>query len=194
MASLAESKALIRQKMIRMRDELSEESVREKSRKIVNKLVELAEFQTCRNILIFLSLPSEVQTGEMIERAVSLGKKVYVPLVDAKQKRLQISEILGLGVEFETKSLGIREPSPPYINICPPAVLDFVLVPGLAFDRDGARIGFGAGYYDRFLKEVADHVVRVGVAFHFQILDLIAQTEFDVPVQKILTENESIIC
>ncbi|MCH7623182.1 MAG: 5-formyltetrahydrofolate cyclo-ligase [Nitrospinae bacterium] len=75
-----------------------------------------------------------------------------------------------------------------------PKVLDFVLVPGLAFDRKGGRIGYGAGYYDKFLKEVLDHVVRVGVAFDFQVLDSIPQTEFDVPVQKILTEKNSIIC
>lgn len=180
--------------MIRIREKLSEETLRKNSREITKKLVELAEFQTCRNILIFLSLPSEVQTGEMIQGSLASGKKVYVPLVDAANKRLKISEISGLDIEFETSQFGIREPGPSHINIHPPAVLDFVLVPGLAFDREGGRIGFGAGYYDRFLKEVGDHVIRVGVAFHFQVLETIPQTEFDVPVQKILTENETIIC
>ena len=177
-----------------MREKLSEEALREKSREITKKLMELAEFQTCRNILIFLSLPREVQTEEMIQRSLASGKKVYVPLVDAAHKRLKISELSGLDIEFETSQFGIREPGPSHITIHPPAVLDFVLVPGLAFDRKGGRIGFGAGYYDRFLKGVADHVILVAVAFHFQVLETVPQTEFDVPVQRILTENETIIC
>jgi 5-formyltetrahydrofolate cyclo-ligase len=180
--------------MIRMREKLSEETLRQNSREITKKLVELEAFQSCRNILIFLSLPGEVQTEEMIERALSFGKKVYVPLVDAKRKRLEISELPGLDVEFEVKRFGVREPGPAHINLQPPAILDFVLVPGLAFDRKGGRIGFGAGYYDRFLKEVVGHVVRVGVAFDFQVLEPVPQTEFDVPVQNILTENETIVC
>jgi 5-formyltetrahydrofolate cyclo-ligase len=76
----------------------------------------------------------------------------------------------------------------------PPETLDFVLVPGLAFDRKGGRVGYGAGYYDWFLKEVEGHAVPVGVAYDFQVLDRVPQTQFDVPVQKILTEKNSIIC
>ncbi|MDA0690836.1 MAG: 5-formyltetrahydrofolate cyclo-ligase [Nitrospinae bacterium] len=194
MRSAEEFKASIRKKMIRMREKLSEETLKRYSREITRKLVELEAFQSCQNILIFLSLPGEVQTEEMIERALSFGKRVYVPLVDAERKCLKISELPGLDIEFEVKRFGVREPGSVHLNIQSPAVLDFVLVPGLAFDRKGGRIGFGAGYYDRFLKEVADRVVRVGVAFDFQILESVPQTELDVPVQKILTENETIVC
>ena len=177
-----------------MRGELSEQSIRKKSREITRNLAELAEFQGCRNILFFLSLPREVQTDEMIQMAIGMGKKVFVPIVDANHRRLNISEIPGLDIEFEEKRFGIREPGLSHLKIVSPRVLDFVLVPGLAFDRKGGRVGYGAGYYDKFLKEVLDHVVRVGVAFDFQVLDSIPQTEFDVPVQKILTEKKSIIC
>ena len=180
--------------MTRVRKELGEEAIREKSREITNRLDQQAEFQSCSDVFTFLSLPEEVQTGEMIQKALDSGKNVYVPLVDAEQKRLQISRLPGLDIEFETKRFGIREPGASHIKIVPPSVLDFVLVPGLAFDRKGGRIGFGAGFYDRFLKEVLGHVVRVGVAFDFQILESIPQMEWDVPVQKILTENATIVC
>jgi 5-formyltetrahydrofolate cyclo-ligase len=189
-----ELRASIRKNMIRMRKKLSEETLRQKSRRISEKLAELEAYRSCRSLLIFLSLPGEVRTEEMIARALSGGKKVYVPLVDASRRRLQITEIPGLDIEFEAGSFGVREPVPAHRNIQPPSVLDFVLVPGLAFDRKGGRIGYGGGYYDRFLKEVAGHVVRVGVAFHFQVLDFVPQTEFDVPVQNIVTENETIVC
>ena len=180
--------------MARLRGALSGESIGIKSRDIAQKLKDLAEFKACRNILFFLSLPDEVQTDGMIQKALDLGKKVYVPLVDAKSRRLNLSEIPGLDIEFEEKRFGIREPGLSHIKIVSPSALDFVLVPGVAFDRKGGRIGYGAGYYDRFLKEVSGHVTRVGVAFDFQVLDSIPQTEFDVPVQKILTEKQSIVC
>ncbi len=194
MGSPEETRKSIRKQMARIRGELSEESIRTRSREITRKHVGLAEFRACRNIMFFLSLPREVQTDKMIQKALDLGKKVFVPIVDANHRRLDISEIPGLDIEFEEKRFGIREPGLSHLKIASPSVLDFVLVPGLAFDRKGGRIGYGAGYYDRFLKEVPDHAVRVGVAFDFQVLDSIPQTEFDVPVQKILTEKNSIIC
>lgn len=180
--------------MARLREALSEESIREKSLEIARKLVGLAEFQASQNILFFLSLPSEVQTDEMIQQALSLGKKVHVPLVDAKHRRLKISEISGLDIGFERKQFGILEPGLAHLKIVPPETLDFVLVPGLAFDRKGGRVGYGAGYYDRFLKGVRGHAVSVGVAYDFQMLDSVPQTQFDVPVQKILTEKSLFIC
>lgn len=180
--------------MTRLRGRLSEEAIRKMSAAIAQKLECLEEFRASRNLLFFLSLPREVQTDEMIQMALDMGKKVYVPLVDADHQQLNISELPGLGIEFEEKRFGIREPGSSHIKVLSPGVLDFVLVPGLAFDLKGGRIGYGGGYYDKFLKEVHDHVVRVGVAFDFQALDSIPQSEYDVPVQKILTEKEIITC
>jgi len=194
LGSPEETKKSIRNEIARLRAELSEDSIRLKSQDITQKFVRLTEFQACRNILFFLSLPREVQTDAMIQEALDLGKKVYVPLVDADRQRLNISELPGLDIEFEEKQFGIREPGFKHLKIVSPRVLDFVLVPGVAFDHKGGRVGYGAGYYDRFLKEVLGHVVRVGVAFDFQALDSVPQAEFDIPVQKILTEKKSIIC
>jgi 5-formyltetrahydrofolate cyclo-ligase len=169
LGSKEETKKAIRKEMARLRGALSEESIRIKSRDITQKLVELAEFKACRNILFFLSLPSEVQTKEMIQEALDMGKKVYVPLVDQKRKRLRVSEIPGLDIEFEEKRFGIREPGLSHLKIVSPKALDFVLLPGVAFDIRGGRVGYGAGYYDKFLKEVPGHAARVGVAFDFGV-------------------------
>ncbi len=194
MGSPEETKKSIREEKARLRGALSETSIREKSREITRKLGSLAEFKACRDILFFLSLPSEVQTDEMIQLALGLGKNIYVPIVDRKRRRLEISAIPGLDIEFEKKQFGILEPGGSHLNIVSPEIIDFVVVPGLAFDLKGGRIGYGAGYYDKLLKEVSGHVVSVGVAYDFQVMDSIPQTEFDVPVNKILTEKNSIIC
>ncbi|MCH7623181.1 MAG: hypothetical protein IIB46_03780 [Nitrospinae bacterium] len=98
MGSPEETRKSIRKEITRIRGELSEESIRLRSREITRKLVELAEFRACRNILFFLSLPREVQTDEMIQKALDLGKKVFVPIVDANHRRLNISEIPGLDI------------------------------------------------------------------------------------------------
>jgi 5-formyltetrahydrofolate cyclo-ligase len=188
------TKQSIRKEMARLRRALGAELIREKSREITRKLVDLAEFKACRNILFFLSLPSEVQTDAMIQTALDLGKKVHVPIVDARRRQLKVAEISGLDIEFEEKQFGIREPGSADSTIVSPEILDFVLVPGLAFDRKGGRIGYGAGYYDKLLNEVSGPTVFTGVAFDFQVLGSIPQTQFDVPVQKILTEKNSIIC
>jgi 5-formyltetrahydrofolate cyclo-ligase len=194
LGSPEETKASIRKEMARLRDALGADIIWENSRGITRKLLDLAEFKASRNILFFLSLPCEVQTDEMIQTALDLGKKVHVPIVDAKRRRLNISEISGLDIEFVEKQFGIQEPDSADLKIVSPEILDFVLVPGLAFDRKGGRIGYGAGYFDKFLKEAPGHVVPIGVAFDFQVLDLVPQTQFDVPVRKILTEKKTIIC
>ncbi len=180
--------------MIRKRDKLDSHAIAGKSRKIAEKLIELEEFAGSRNILFFMSLPREVQTGEMIRKSFELGKKVYVPVMDVARKALKISEIPSLDIEFEKKQFGILEPGSSHLRIASPSVIDFVLVPGLAFDVRGGRIGYGAGYYDTFLKEVEPHAARVGVAFDFQVLESVPQSESDVPVQKILTEKVTINC
>lgn len=189
-----ESKVAIRKEMIRKRDRLDSNVIETKSREIAKKLIELEAFQKSRNVLFFMSLPKEVQTREMIEKALELGKKVYVPVMDVARKALTISEIPSLGIEFEEKQFGILEPGSSHLKITSPSAIDFVLVPGLAFDARGGRIGYGAGYYDTFLKEVGPHAARVGVAFDFQLLESVPQTGSDVPVQKILTEKVTINC
>jgi len=191
---LKESKTSIRKEMLRMRDRLAEESIKAMSARIAGRLIDLEEYRKSRNILFFLSLPREVQTREMIEKSLALGKKVYVPVMDAARKTLEISQIPSLDIEFEAKQFGVLEPGPADQKITSPSVIDFVLVPGLAFDRKGGRIGYGAGYYDSFLREVGSHAARVGVAFHFQVLKTVPQSGADVPVQKILTEKVTISC
>ena len=147
-----------------------------------------------RNILFYLSLDSEVQTDEMIERSIAMGKKVYVPLVSKETRTLKVTELFGLNIGFKKGPYGVREPEAEHLKVVPATVLDFVVAPGLAFDFKGGRIGYGGGYYDQLLMSLSPSVQRVAVAFGFQVLDSIPQGETDVPVHKIVTEKEAIQC
>ncbi|KMP10787.1 hypothetical protein UZ36_06530, partial [Candidatus Nitromaritima sp. SCGC AAA799-C22] len=131
---------------------------------------------------------------EMIREAFRLNKEVFVPLVDEKEGRLQVAWIPGMEIEFVRGKYGIREPAPEVRRMVSPSRIDLVVAPGLAFDPRGGRIGYGGGYFDRLLKEIPENATRIGVGFDFQILDSVPQTNFDVPVQMVITESKTLVC
>lgn len=180
--------------MTGIRSSLDAETIKLKSRQIALNLFAVKEFELARNVLFYLSLDKEVQTDEMIERSLAMGKKVYVPLVSKKTCTLEVTELIGLNIGFKRGSYGVREPEKEYLKIVPATVIDFVVTPGLAFDFRGGRIGYGGGYYDQLLMSLSPSVQRVAVAFGFQVLDSVPQGETDVPVHKIVTEKEAIQC
>ncbi len=182
--------------MIRLRRLQTEKERVRKSRIIQEKLFELVEVAESRHILIYLSLDSEVQTDGILEKMKAIGKEVYVPIVEeGKPGEMLISRLPKHGVlEYEKGPHGIPRPARSGWDITKLEIIDFVLMPGLAFDLMGGRIGFGAGYYDRLLAEHRSHIKRVGTAFDFQIVDLVPQGDTDIPVEIIVTESRTIRC
>ena len=192
--SVVRAKAAIREEMIRVRGKLDDAERSEKSRQIARRLFELEAFKKSKAVFFFLSLPREVQTEEMIREAFRLNKEVFVPLVDKEERRLQVARIPGMEIEFVRGEYGVREPAPGEREIVAPSRIDLVVAPGLAFDPRGGRIGYGAGYYDRLLQQIPAQAVRIGIGFDFQVRDSVPQTDFDVPVQIVVTETKSLMC
>lgn len=187
-------KSRLRNEFARKRAALDAIAVTQGSRKIAGNLYSVKEFMASQHILFYLSLEKEVQTDEMIERSLELGKKVYVPVVDSPSHGLRVTELPGLDIEFAAGAYGIREPGEPYRHFVSPSQIDFAVVPGLIFDLQGGRVGFGGGYYDRLLKKLPPHAVTAGVAFDFQVIESIPLAPHDVKVQKIITEKKTIVC
>lgn len=188
------SKTSIRKEMSRMRREMSLDAVVRKSHMIADRLFALEMFQESGDILTYLSLPQEVQTDSIIERALALGKNIYVPLVDRNEKRLLVTRLRGLDIGFVEGDYGVRVPAEKHWDIVPPSTVDLVVCPGLAFDERGGRLGFGGGYFDRLFRELPDRVFRLALAFQFQILKRVPVEEGDEFVQKIITEEVTIHC
>lgn len=188
------TKESIRREMKAIRVCLDAETVKQKSHRIAGNLFALDEFQHSHHVMFYLALEKEVQTEEMIGRALAMGKKVYVPFVDKENRRLGITELLDLSMEFKKGSYGINEPADQYMKVVPDSMVDFVVTPGLAFDLKGGRIGYGGGYYDRFLKGLSPTIQRVAVAFDFQVVDSLPQGDSDVPVHKIVMEEKTVYC
>ena len=185
-------KSELRQKMIDVRDALSSDSISSKNSLIQQLLFELPVFQQAQVVMFYVSFRSEVATQLMIEDALLSGKEVVVPAVNLTQKELEPFQIENMD-QLTLGTYGILEP----VNRQKPAeveVIDLVIVPGCAFDPQGYRLGYGVGYYDRFLKTVAGSC-SVGLAFELQMVPEIPRQEsHDVPVDLIITEKRVIDC
>lgn len=182
-------KRLVRAKVLAMRNTHPERERVKKSERIAERLFELPEFRKARVVLFYASKEKEVHTHDMIGRALVAGKRVVLPITDTKARELRLSEIKTLG-ELAPGAFGIPEPRTE--RPVSPDELELVIVPGVAFDERGDRVGYGMGYYDKLLKRVK--CPTVALAFEFQMVPHAHGEEHDVAVQKIVTEERVIEC
>jgi len=192
--SVTRAKRAIRNKIIRKRKVVSGTKRNEKSLAIARRLFELDEFIKSKAVLCFLSLPHEVQTDAIIWESFRLNKEVFAPLISDGQEGLQISRVSSLDMEFVVGKFGVWEPAPDAREIVSPSSVDFVVVPGLAFDVCGNRIGYGGGYYDRLLTDLYGDVTHIGIGYDFQVLDCVPRSNLDKSVQFVITENKTFKC
>lgn len=178
----------LRELILAKRNMLPEAEITEKSKKIENNLFNLNEFKKSKTIMFFVSFKNEISTHQMIKNSLR-KKNVVVPKVIGHE--IEPSVIIDFDNLVPTGKFSIPEP----IEIMKIAYkhIDLVLVPGIAFDKKGHRIGYGLGYYDKFLKKVPK-AVKIGLCFDFQIVDEIPREEHDVAVDFVITEERVIEC
>jgi len=140
-----------------------------KSFYIKEKLFSLVEFIKAKTILFYLSFDGEVETLMMIDKAISLGKKIAAPVINRRSAKLVPVLVNDFGRSLELGPYGVLQPRPNRKNILPINKIDLIIVPALAFDRSGNRIGRGKGYYDRFLNSLSRPIPTIGLAFDFQV-------------------------
>jgi len=164
-----------------------EEERKKKSSRIARKLFALKEYAQAKTVLFYLSFDGEVDTAGMIARSLKQGKRVAVPAIQSDRRALVPSLLKDIEAETARGPHGTRHPKDAYIRPIEPRELDLVVVPGLAFDEAGNRLGRGMGYYDRFLSCLPEHVPTVGLAFDFQIVAHFPPLEpHDLSVTKVL--------
>jgi len=176
------TKKQIRSKMLLKLKEQKEEERDRKSRSIKQKLFKTRIFKKAKKIMFYIPIDGEVNTQEMIKEAQKLGKIVVVPV--CKKNRIIRPAILQKKAKLKTGLYGIPEPTRK--RFIHPKDLDLVVVPGLAFDRKGRRLGRGKGYYDAFLKKLSAKTTSIGLAFKFQILPYLPTTLRDVNVKQVI--------
>lgn len=181
-------KTQLKQSIIEQRNSLSKQEIIEKSEKIKDNLFNLQPFKKSKTAMFFVSFNSEVYTHEMIKKALQY-KTVVVPKVVEHQ--IEPSIIIDFDNLVSSGKFGVMEP----IEVMKIAYknIDLVLVPAIVFDMNGHRIGYGFGFYDKFLRLVPK-ATKIGLAFDFQVVDKIPHEGHDVPVDLIVTEERVINC
>lgn len=186
-------KKSLRKKVLQKRAELSEESIAKYSNIIANKLYDMDSYKNAKTIMSFISFGDEVNTHEIIKKSISQGKSIVVPITIPEPRELKASQVLDFS-ELELGYYNILTPKKEFIRFIDPNTIDLILVPGVVFARNGYRVGYGGGYYDRFLSKLTKKVDKIGLAFNLQITDEVPTDSFDIPVDLILTEKEIINC
>lgn len=185
-------KNLIREEILDIRSKLGKDEHEKKSEKIVNKLMTSEFYKNASNIMVYISFKNEIDTHEFIKKAIEDGKNIFVPITIPEGKRLKPSHLKSFD-ELEIGFYNILTPKEEFIRYKDPKTIDLIIVPGLGFDTSGYRVGFGGGYYDRFLSSLPE-TPKVSIAFDFQILDKVPKESFDIPVDYIYTEKRAINC
>ncbi|MBC7190490.1 5-formyltetrahydrofolate cyclo-ligase [Candidatus Aerophobetes bacterium] len=187
-------KKTIRKQILEKRRSLCPEEIEEKSREIEKNLFSLPFFKRARTVFFYLALPEEVQTYSMIKKCLKMGKRVGVPVVDLQKKEIVPVEIKNSACKLINGPFGVKEPDPSSCFPLPLEEIELVIVPGVAFDLQGGRIGFGGGFYDRFLRKLSPEVIFVALSFSCQIVTHLPCEGHDVPVNYIVTEDGVITC
>jgi len=178
---------------LQLRDQQTPAEVRAKSLRIIQTVRELPEYRKAKVIASYVDKGSEVQARLLIRQALASRKRVLVPIVDKESRSLLYSEIKGLH-ELAPGAYNIPEPKWAHRRLRELETAGVVFVPGIAWDLDGYRLGWGKGYFDTVLKRLPDRSVAIGLAFDLQVVERVPRAQFDLPVDLLVTETRVVRC
>ena len=177
----------LRELVYNKRSEIKDEIKSKWDATILHELLNSEFYKNAKIIFTYVSFQGEVDTIKFIEKALSEGKTICVPKVISKKEGMEAHILTNLD-ELEKSSYGILEPKNKNKPINP-LDIDLLIMPGVAFDKDNGRIGYGGGFYDRFLKTIAPKAHKIALAYDFQVFDKNPMDEFDERVDFIITNN-----
>jgi 5-formyltetrahydrofolate cyclo-ligase len=183
---IVEDKANLRKRIHQILAEISPEARTEKSRLICTAILGSEEYRRAAVVMLFLSMSREVDTTAIIKDAFQCGKTVAVPKLIEPRQMIPV-EIRSLETGFRIDKMGLRNPV--MGDLVPCEDIDLAIVPGLAFDRQGNRLGRGAAYYDRFLAEPGMRAMKWAAAFSEQIVDAVPHHAMDIPMDALVCEQ-----
>jgi 5-formyltetrahydrofolate cyclo-ligase len=159
---------------------------------IARQVTALREFEAAEFVLAYVALPDEVSTQPILELFAKTEKVLVLPRVLSRNGELEIARVADPNRDLVPGEFGIAEPAH-HCEAVAAAEVDLALLPGRAFDRTGARVGRGRGFYDRFLPLLRPGAPRIALAFHCQLFDTGVEIgDHDIHVDKIVTEREVI--
>ena len=183
-------KRQLRKKLLEKRNALSEEEVIKKSKFIIRKLLHLKEFKEAKTALLYVSKENEADTTKLIKKLLKENKKtIIVPRVKKGKNELELHKISSFN-DLATGHYSVLEPIKS--SLVSADKIELVIVPGIAFDKKGNRLGYGNGYYDVLLKKVLS--TTIALAYDFQVINHVPSDKLDVPLDIIITDKQVIRC
>ncbi len=182
--TIDDKRQCIRQEALRKRDNIPPEARHELSRDINARAIDFIETQTIESVMLYLGMGSEVETCDLLGYLLQTGKIALAPTIEAK--RLVPRRITDASAELVRHRYGMRQPNRDICPKFPPDQIDLIIVPGIAFDLKKYRIGYGGGYYDRFLPK-CPQATWLGLAFKEQVIQDTLPQKWDVALHNIFT-------
>ena len=180
-------KNVLRKRFAEKRARMDRETLEIKSSEILEHFFALEQYKNSGSVHTFIgNMPGEVLTGELITRALSEGKRILVPIHKGNDDSPSHSELFDLE-DLEQTAFGLLEPAENKITVAKPGDAELIVVPCLAVDRNGNRLGMGSGFYDKFLSTVDS--TKVALIFDFQFIDKLPSEEHDVKIDIAVTES-----
>jgi 5-formyltetrahydrofolate cyclo-ligase len=192
MEDIRETKHEIRDNMAKKIVTLSESKVEEKTAKIENRLFEFANFLEANIALLYVNSVSEVNSLKIIKRCFNYNKIVVLPAFDTTKFEMKLMKIDNVDSNLTLGPRGILEPDEGKCNVVPIECIDIAIIPGVAFDEKGGRIGSGEGYYDRLIPKLPITTRKVALSFECQIIQQVQMESHDKHVDIIITEKRII--
>ena len=188
-------KQALRQSIIAAREKLPAAERLRLSHAVIGSVCDLPAYRQAQTVLGYLNIGAELAAELWVLQALADGKRVLLPRVNRASKHLDIYQVQDLQQDVAPGSWGIREP---VVERCikedAPGTVDFILLPGVAFTREGARLGYGGGFYDKLLAQMPHRPTLVAGAFALQVVQEIPQENTDRNVGWLVTEDETIRC
>lgn len=185
----------LRKRIVALREQLPPEARAAHSAAITERLLQLPAYQQAGTVLGYMNFGAEFASELWIERVLAEGKRLALPRVNHHTNHLDLYWVDDPENQLAQGLWGIREP---VVERCERLAasneVEFTLLPGVAFTRDGARLGYGGGYYDKLLASMTQRPALVAAAFALQIVEQLPQEATDVKVEWVITEQESIAC
>lgn len=183
-----EEKRLLRNRILDIRNSLDKDTKSFMDNEIYNRLIKSELYLKAKSIFIYINFGSEIDTMSIINKALEDGKDVYIPKTYRDNKSMKAIKINGFK-DLEKNSMGILEPinDSSYIS---KEKLDLIIVPGAVFDLSGNRIGYGGGYYDRYLEPIENINNKLVLAYELQIVDFIDSESHDIKFDYVITNTK----
>ena len=186
----------LRKERLAERDLLEVPLRRNKSEQIQTRLFEQQIIRDAKHLFIYVHFRSEVETLALNEHCLAAGKTVSVPMTLREESRLLAVQITDPETQLKPGCFGIPEPTEKQIAraTIDPTTINAVLVPGSVFDPLGGRLGYGGGYYDRFLTQDAPQARQIGLAYALQMVEQVPMEDHDQYMDMIITEQQAYTC